>query len=205
MITNNLSDISRVVRFLIKDNLKTDGQNVFEYVTDNAFNLSEIFVKADTIRVYLNNVLLDNADWDYDEDTNRVIVDPQSSGVELTKSDLILITYSYYRRYSETEVYGHIESSLSYFVQHRYKKVFDVVNDEILAINDVNPTVSELNFIALIAAICIDPQNVGVDTPEFKITANREESDQTQIAKAFTQFKRFVGNVDFYVVSKEIW
>lgn len=61
---------------------------------------------------------------------------------------------------------------------------------------------SELYFICLISAILIDPQNIEINTPEFKLTANRSDSDQKQIEKAFTQFKRMLGNVNF---EKTIW
>lgn len=206
MISNSLEDITRTVRFLIKDISQKDGRNVFIFNSDTSFTLSEVFVNASTIKVYKNNTLFSQDDWEYNEDTNKVVIDPIDSGEALIKDDTIIITFEYYKRFSDTEIEGYIESSLSYFSQHKYKKTFEIVNGDILAINNTNPTVSELQFIALIASIMIDPQNVAVDTPEFKIAANRDESDQKQISKAFAHFKRFVGSVDyFYVVPKEIY
>ena len=126
MITNALTDVTRLVRYLIKDNLKTDGRNIFEYKTDSSFALSETFVDSTTINVYQNDTLLDEADWSFDPDTNQVIVDFQTSGDALVINDVIIITYSYYQRYSDAEIEGYIESAFSYFVQHKYKKIFVV-------------------------------------------------------------------------------
>lgn len=197
-ITNTVQSVTTLVRGLIKDQQKTDGKNIFEYESDNKFTLSKSFVDADSIRVIVNGTEIDEDDWSFDTDTNRVVIEFQSSGDELTEDDIIIILFSYYQKYSDNEIRGYINSSLSYFVQHKYKKSFEIDEDDnILATDDLQPTIDELYFIAIIASIVIDPQNVEINTPEFKLTANRSESDQDQINKAFLQYKRLVGRVYF--------
>ncbi len=93
---------------------------------------------------------------------------------------------------------GYLESSLVYFPQYQYKKTFEInTADQIVAINNYDPTIEELYFIATIASILIDPQNIKVSIPDLNISAKRDISDQEQIKISFRNFKNFVGTVDF--------
>lgn len=69
--------------------------------------------------------------------------------------------------------------------------------ETVVAVNDLDPDEKELYFIAIIASILIDPQNIKMSSPEFNLSSNRQDSDQDQITKAFAQFKRMVGNISF--------
>jgi hypothetical protein len=197
-LTNSVSNIIPVIRYFVKDQLTSDGDELFEYVGDSEFPLSESFAVATSIQVYKNGTLVDTQDWSYNADTNIVTVSFITSGQSFVDDDLIRITYNYYKKYSDTEIQGYLESSLAYFPQYKYKKVFYINSqDEVVAENDLDPTLSELYFICIIASILIDPQNIIVNTPEFKLTANRSASDQEQISEAFCQFQRFTGTVSF--------
>jgi len=202
-MTNAVNDIIDLIRSLVKDRAKSNGQNVFEYVGSNAFTLSELRPDADSIKAYVNGeVLLTTsgslAEVDYDPDTNQVSVIYNNSGDVLTLNDIVTITYNYYKKYSDEEIRKYLISSLAYFAQHNYSKtlIYNEDNDTIDVISGEDElTVKVSYFVALIAAISIDPQNIAINTPDFKLTANRTISDQEQIAKAFAQFKRFVGSV----------
>lgn len=198
-ITNSVSDIIPIVRGLIKDLQKTDGRDVFEYIGQDTFNIRRSFPNSTSFRVYLNNEELDEDDFSYDSDKNDITLDIQSSGITLTLNDIITITYNYYKKYSDTEIQSYIKSALTYFVEHKYFKIFEVDDDDdIISINNIDPDVDELYFICIITAILIDPQNIDIDIDgNFKITKNRDKSDQDQIKEAFRQFKRFVGIVSF--------
>jgi hypothetical protein len=198
MLTNTVTSVTSVVRALIKDLEKTDGRQAFEYIGDSVFSVDEAFVNSSSIRVYRNHVELDEDDWSFNADKNQVTIDLQGSGEPLLSGDIIIITYSYYKKWSDIEIYQYINSALSYFVQYRYKKTFQInEEDEIIAINDFNPTTNELMFIALIASILIDPQNTTVSTPEFNLGRNRTDSDQAQISKAFMVFQHWTGDISF--------
>lgn len=186
------------IRGLIKDLAKSDGRDVYEYDDDNAFLLGEDFVSSSTIKVYQNNSLLATQDWSYNTDTNKVTIVFQTSGQALTKGDIIVILYSYYAKYSDTEITGYIQSNLTKFTQKRYKKTFYMSSDnEVVTLNGLNPTIEEGNIIALLSAIDIDPQNVNIRTPDFTISASETKSKSEQVQELFDNWLRDFGTIDF--------
>ena len=199
MITNSVSDIIPVIRGLIDDKNRIDGRDSYVFNgTDNIFTLTEDFVSESTIAVFQNSTQLDSQDWSYDSDNNQVTIVFISSGLSLNEDDNILIKYNYNKKYSDIEIQGFLESSLVYFPQYQYKKIFEVnTNNEVVAINDLDPTTEELYIIAQIASILIDPQNVRIAIPDLSISAKRDKSDQDQIKEVFAYFKNFVGTIDF--------
>lgn len=205
-LNNTINDITPIIRGLIKDQSRSDGRDAYSYDNDNKFTLSESFVDSTSIKVFQNGTEINAVDFAYDPDTNQVIIVFVTSGQTLNTNDIIVITYNYFKKYSDTEIAGYIKSCLSYFVQHRYKKIFEIdSNDNIVSINDTQPNIEELYFISMITAICIDPENVEVKIgTDFQLTANRDNSDQEQIAKAFAYFQRFVGKITFEDINNHL-
>ena len=194
----NTIDVIRIIRGLIKDTLRTDGQKAYEYAGDNKFTLPESFVDSSSIKVYQNGSLLSTDDWSYSSTTNRVTIEFVTSGKVLTNGDIITITFSYYGKYSENEIKDYLEASLSFFVQYRYSKVFFLdSNDNIKTEDGINPTTSELQFIAIIAAITIDPDNITIKTKEFTINGTTEKSKDELIRDAFNNFRKNFGILNF--------
>lgn len=157
--------------------------------------------------VYVNSVALSPLYWDYNAITNQIII-TMPSGYPLQTNDTITFRYSFYNKYSDTEITGYIQSALCYFVQYRYKKLFlmdddnDVVsvdqdNTDFTATNDAGITLAEIQFIALITSISIDPQNVRVKTPDIETTPPMHESKQDQIKFAFLSYQKFTGSVEY--------
>lgn len=193
-LTNNITDIINIIRPLIKDNSvkKTPG-DVFEYEGDNKFTLSQSYVDSTSIKVWVNGTELLPVDFGFDVDTNQVIIT-----ASLNNKDIVLSTYDYYKKYSDAELQSAVNSSFAYFAEHRYKKIFTIDDsNNIVAINDFDPTDRELYFICTIASIIIDPKNFDIRTPDFSISAQREKDDRAQISEAFTRYKRFVGSIDY--------
>ena len=124
----------------------------------------------------------------YSSDNNNVTIT-----ASLTLDDIVLITYSYYKEYSDNEISGYIKSSLAYFVQYKYKKVFEVSGTTVVVINDTSPSIEELYFIAIITSILINPQNIKISIPDLTIDAKRDKSDQEQIMESFRNFQCFLG------------
>ncbi len=201
MITNSVSDIIPIIRGLIDDKNRIDGRDSFVFNgTDNVFTLTEDFVSESTIAVFQNSSQIPSQDFDYDSDNNQVTITFISSGLSLNEDDNILIKYNYNKKYSDTEIQGFLESALSYFVKHQYKKVFEVnADNEVVAENDLDPTTEEIYIIAQISSILIDPQNVRITIPDLSMSANRDKSDQEQIKDVFVYFTNFVGAIDFEV------
>ena len=187
------SSIITNIRGLVQDLLNTDGRNFFEYDSDNSFHLGEDRVSSTGMKVYQNGTELDTDDWTYNSDTNKVTITST-----LTKGDSIIIIFNYYNKYSDSEIQSYIQANLARFVEKRYKKTF-YLNDsnEIVTLDGINPTVEEGNIISLITAIDIDPQNIDINLPDFKLTAKESQSKREQIDEVFSNWLRNFGTLDF--------
>jgi len=195
---NNTTNIIRYIRGLIKDTLNTNGRKVYVYGTDNNFLLPEPFVSSSSIQVYQNGTLLNTQDWSYSSTTNKVTINFISTGYSLTNGDIIEIKFSYYASYSDTELINYIESTLLYFTQKRYKKLFYMdSNDIIVTYNGENPTKSEEYIIALISAINIDPQNVAIKSKACSMSAVESKSKSEQIDAVFSNWLKSTGIIEF--------
>lgn len=193
------TSIITLIRGLIKDLLNTNGRNVFQYDTDSSFKLDSNNISSSTILVYLNGTLLDSADWAYNSSTNKVTITPVTSGVSLTKGDNIIITFSFYEKYSDTELTGYIKSNLVWFTKYQYKKTFYMnSSDEVATSNGENPTEEEGNVIAMVTSVDIDPQNVRIQiVGDFSVTPVENKTKSEQILDIFANFGKCYGVVDF--------
>lgn len=188
-----LSDVQRWVRQLLNDQLSPNGYDEFEYGTDDKFTLSELRPDITTITVFQSGTEIGAGDFTYDATTNRVtlLITPADG-------ENIRIEYSYYEKYSDTELQGYIEGALLYFTEFRYNKLFYInSSNEIVTSNGENPCRSEYNIIALVTAIHIDPDNVNIRTPEFQLSAKQDKSKKDQISETIARFQRYVGEFHF--------
>lgn len=190
---SELTVIRRLVRALLKDRLRIDGRDSFQFTGDAHFTLSEDYPDSATLKVYKNGTLLSTG-YSYNSSTNIVTV-----SAILATNDIILITYSFYDKYSDAELTDYIENALAYFSQYGYRKTFKL-NDtrtEILTIDGINPTAKESYQIAIISAIVTDPQNIEIRTKDFTVTAMEKESKSDLIGKAMMQFTTWYGEFSF--------
>jgi len=192
------ANIITLIRGLIKDILNSTGRNAFEYDSDSSFKLSDSRVSASTIKVYQNGTLLPSTEWSYNADTNKVTITFITSGYSLTAGDDIVITFSFYEKYSDTEITSYIKSNLTRFTQKRYKKRFYMNDDnEVVTDNGANPTRSEGDLIAIITSIDIDPQNIDIKTRDFSLSATENKSKSELMDDTFAQFDRGYISLDF--------
>lgn len=190
---NSLITIRRLVRSLLKDNLRIDGRDSYQFKGHPHFTLTEDYPDSSTIKVFKNGVLLTSG-YSYNASTNIVTVT-----AILATDDIILITYNFYDKYSDTELTNYIESSFTYFAQFGYRKLFKL-NDartEVLTIDGVNPTARECYEIAIITSICVDPQNIDIRTKDFTVSAMEKESKSDLIGRALTQFTTYYGEFSY--------
>jgi len=192
------ASIITLIRGLIKDILKTDGRNFFEYETDSSFKLDNERVSSSTVIVYQNGTVLPSTEWSFNANTNKVTLSMAGSGYSLTDGDAIIVAFSYYEKYSDSEIQSYIQSNLIRFTQRKYKKRF-YLNDssEIVADNGINPTRAEGDIIAQITAIDIDPQNININTRDFNISATENKSKSELINDVFASFMKSYGIVEF--------
>ena len=187
------SEIIELIRGLIKDILVSGGQNSFQYDSDATFKLSSDRISSDTIVVYVNETDITSDNWTYAPSTKRLTITSS-----LTSGDDILVTFSYYEKYSDTELIKYIKANLTRFTQKNYKKRFYVnSSDEIVTDNGENPTRAEGDIIALVTAIDIDPQNININTRDFTISATENKSKSEQINIVLSNFLRCPGVLRF--------
>lgn len=188
---NSLTTIKRLVRSHLKDRLNPHGRDSYIFVGSANFTLTEDYPDSTTIVVYKNGTVLSTG-WSYNSSSNILTISAM-----LATNDIILITYSFYDKYSENELTDYIESSLCYFAQFGYRKLFKL-NDartEVLTIDGVNPTAKECYQISIITAINIDPHNIDIRTKDFTVTAEEKENKSDLIGKAMMQFTTWYGEM----------
>jgi hypothetical protein len=188
-----LTNIKRLIRALLKDRLNVTGRDSYIFQGSASFTLTEDYPDSTSIKVYKNGVLLTTG-YSYNSSSNILTVT-----AILATNDIILITYSYYDKYSDSELTDYIESSFCYFNQFGYRKLFKLNDDrtEVLTIDGINPTTRECYEIAIITAINVDPQNIEIRTKDFTVSAMEKESKSDLIAKALNQFTIFYGTFSF--------
>lgn len=190
---SELSTIKRLVRSLLKDRLRTDGRDSYLFQGDAHFTLTEDYPDSTSIKVFKNGTLLTTG-YSYNSSTNIVTITAL-----LSTNDIILITYSFYDKYSDEELTDYIESSFIYFNQFGYRKIFKLNEDrtEVITINGLNPDAKECYEIAIITAIAIDPQNIEIRTKDFSLTSQEKDSKSELIQKALLQFTTWYGEFSF--------
>jgi hypothetical protein len=190
---NLVSTILRITRSFLKDNLRTDGRDTYQFTGSAIFTLTEDYVSSATIKVYKNGVLLSSG-YSYNSSTNILTIT-----AILATNDIILVTYSYFDKYSDTELLGYLECALADFSRYGYRKTFRLndANTEVITIDGVNPDAKESYQLAIITAIETDAMNIDIRTKDFTVTATEKESKSDLIGKAMTQFTTYYGDFSF--------
>lgn len=182
-----MTEIILKVRNLIQDGLKTDGRDNWTYestVTSKIIPLTESNISSSTIIVLKNGSVWASANYSYSSITGKLTI----TGT-LTAGDSLEIDYSYYKKYSDTELQGFIKAAISYLSIERYS-TFTVKSDNVIY---PTPTESEENLIAIIATILIKGDVTGYRTPELTISFERGDSKEKKIKKMVRQFKKSKG------------
>lgn len=206
MAVNNINRIVTLVRGLINDQLKTTGYQAEEYVSSATFTILEDFIDSDTLIVKHNGSTLDEVDWSYNSSTNTATITPVTSGLSLTSGDTIEFFFSYYQKYSDVEIKGYIKSALAWFAIFRHHKLFEIdVNGDVVPLDGQLTNTAEEYLIATVTAITIDPENVEIRTPDFTLIPVQNMSKKEQIAFVFSNWRRFVGNIEAVDMRTEDW
>ncbi len=190
-----MTTILTKIRDLILDNLSTKGDDVFTYLTSKIFTLSESNVDSTSILVYRNGVLVSSANYSYSATTNKLTY----TGT-LVANDSVEIKYSYYTKYSDTELRGYARAALSYLATEKYKTFTCKVDNLIFP----TPSEAEENLIAVIASILISGSIRSYRTAEFTINFNEDESKDVKIKKIVRQFNKSYGYLDFIDLTERL-
>jgi hypothetical protein len=185
-------------RDLIGDNLITTGRDVYTYesiTSSKIFTLTEANVSASTIVVLKNGVVWAGTNYSYSATTGKITV----TGT-LVAGDSLEVDYSFYQKYSDSELQGFIRSAISYLVVEKYG-CFAVKPPDIIF-----PTPSEdaENLIAVVASILIKGDVVSYRTPELSISFERGDSKEKKIHKFVRQFKKTYGNLTYIKMDETV-
>lgn len=186
------------VRDLIVDNLLTDGRDVFTYesiTSSKIFTLTAANISASTIVVYKNGVVWADTNYSYSATTGKLTV----TGT-LVAGDSLEVDYSYYQKYSDTELQGQIRSAISYLVIEKYK-CFAIKPPDIIF---PTPTEDEENLIAVVASILIKGDIISYRTPELTMSFERGDSKEKKIHKFVRQFKKTYGILDYIKYDEKV-
>lgn len=193
-----MEEIIELVRNLISDILKSDGRDLFTYesvASSKIFTLTESNVSSATIIVQKNGVVWASSNYSYSSTTGKLTVTGS-----LTAGDSLEVTYSYYSKYSDTELRGFIKSAISYLSVEKYG-TFAVKSDNVIF---PTPTLGESNLIAVIASILIKGDIVSYRTPELSISFEKSDSKEKKIKKYIRQYKKTYGVLKYVRFDEKI-
>ena len=186
------------LRNLIQDNLKTTGRDVFTYETTSSskiFTLTESNISSATIVVYKNGSVFASSNYSYSTTTGKLTV----TGT-LAAGDSLEILYSYYTKYSDSEMQGFIKAAISYVSVEAYK-TFAVSSDNVIF---PTPSETEENLLAIVAHILVKGDIVSYRTPELTISFERGDSKEKKIKKFIRQCNKTYGILDYIDLTKVV-
>lgn len=179
MSQTSKTKIITLLRNILQDNIQ-NGVDIFTYTNSSIFTLSEPNTQSVT-SVAINDVS-SGVDYTYNSSTQKVTVNST-----LNVDDVVEINHTYYSNYSDSELVGYIKNALAYISINQYTDfVLDTDDDMIYP----NPTVAEINLIATVAGIIIDPGNRSYRTPDFSVTVRNTLPVADMISKTIAIFKK---------------
>ena len=182
-----LTQLKTKIRSLVEDFLKTETK-VFVYSNSNIFNMPEDNTES-IVQVLKNGNDLGSATYDYNSDTNQIVITDS-----LSEGDLISVKYTYYK-YSNTEILGYIRSALVWI------SIYGDCEDDFELDEDgtyVNPTPEnkELDLIAIIASIIVNPNHSSYKLPNITVTYPKKVSKIEMIEQLINKFYRGLGVIE---------
>ena len=156
------------------------GTKTITKLTDNTFTVVGLNAGTTSGTCTYTGV----ANYSFDSSTCELTV----SG-SLTVGDNLYVTYSFYEKYSDTELQGWIRAAISYLVVEKYK-TFAIKPPTIIF---PTPNEDEEQLLSIIAAILIKGDIVSYKTPEITLNFERGDNKETKIKKIIRHFKKSSG------------
>lgn len=173
------SNVKTKIRALINDISKSSSET-FTYTTSDIFTMSEPNVLTATDFTVNGNALDSGETYALDTSTNKVTL----TGASLTADDEVAISFSYYAKYSDTEITEYIRAALVYISIYSECQDYELETDGDGDYNfEPTPSNKQLDMIALVAAILINPNWLKYELPNVKITYAKPQSKEAKIRK----------------------
>lgn len=172
-----MTNVETKVRSLIGDTSQS-SEDVFEYTTSNVFTLSESNVIS-VSDVSVNDVS-SSVTYSYSSSTNKVTVTSA-----LSTGDTVKVQYTSYASFSSTEIQSYVEAALSFLSVFNYY-TWEVVNSTIYP----EPEPREVNLIAMVTALIIDPDNKSYRLPDIGVSVPKDKPLHDKIGALIGAFKR---------------
>jgi len=174
---NNLTTIEPIVRILINDDI-TSMTDVFSYTSSSVFTLTE--KNAIEVTEVLVNGIESGVTYTSDITTGKVTITS-----DLVFDDIIQINYTAYPNYSTSELYRYIKAALVHLSVNNIT-TFRIVDMDIYPV----PTNAEVNLIAMIAGILINPANISYRLPDISVSVPKELPTNDKIRKIIALYKK---------------
>ena len=174
----NLTDLETLIRYILVD-IATTGSDIRTYQNSTVFTLSEPNVNS-IIEVLKNDTPLTSGQFSYDSDTNKLTV-----SASLVSGDIIEIQYNYYPNYSSSEIQGYAQAALVHLSVNNYY-TWQIVEGTIYP----SPEPNEINLIAFITSVLINPDNKSYSLPDIRITVPKDLPLYQKINKIIAIAKR---------------
>ena len=186
-----MESILQKIRALIEDNLKADGIESWDFdyeLKEKLIRLSEANVDEDSIAVKKNGVVWDDDNYSFNADTAEITI-AESSGETLEVGDNLLVSFSYYAKYSETELESYVRAAITTLSTENYSPTFKLTNATLFP----TATESQENLIAVVAAILIKPNLRAYRTADLQIQYNEGLSKEKKISRLVMVAKKTFG------------
>ena len=180
MANKTQSDIELIVRYLINDTeITLVPGDIFTYVSSSIFTLSESNVNS-IVGVWVNDVELGSGKYSFDAVDGRLTITDT-----LVVGDNIEVQYKCYANYSSSEIWNYIQAALVHLSVNNYA-TYSISETYVVP----EPSDSDINLIALIAATIIKPGNISYALPDIRITVPDDVPTNEKIIKLICAAKQ---------------
>jgi hypothetical protein len=187
---NNIASIGLITRYLV-DDLPTNAVDIFTYTTTPIFTLTES--NPISITDVLVNGHSSGVTYTTSADKTQVTITSH-----LNSLDIVEIDYTCYKNWSDTEIQGYVQAAIVH-VSVNNIVTFKIVNNTMYP----EPLDEQVNLIAMIASILINPQNISYRMPDVAVTVPKDLPTIDKVRKVIHTYKKDGPGV-FYL-TEDIW
>ena len=174
----------------------------FQVEDKTYFTLTNANVNSSSIIMYKNGILVDEEDYSFNVNTNKITWTPTTLTDDLVAGDLLDVSYSAYSKFSENEIKGYIKAALTNLSVYGYGTFIIETETDGEEIISPTPTEYEENLIAVVASILINPPLKQYKTAEITFTFADDMSKEEKINQSINQHTKTFGYFSYNPMSE---